>query len=108
MHTAGVSARTWEVRLIMGRINSVFSHYFQDRERFADLFNGICFQGKTIIRAEELTCSTEVYHQPETEEPGRQRKRKWMERVRDIKMNLKTGGTLRILALENSVAFVLR
>jgi hypothetical protein len=85
----------------MGRINNVFSHYFQNPERFADLFNGICFRGEKAIRAEELTPSSEVYYQPEAQKSGTEEKGKRVERVRDVKMALRTGGALRILALEN-------
>lgn len=39
----------------MGRKNNVINTYLEDRERFADLFNGILFKGEQIILPEELS-----------------------------------------------------
>ena len=44
----------------MGKISNSINHYLSDNRRFADLFNGICFQGETVVRAEELL-SEEIY-----------------------------------------------
>lgn len=55
----------------MGKNSNMMNYYFSDEERFADLFNGVFFQGKPV------------------------------ERIHDVCKKLKTGSTLRILALEN-------
>lgn len=88
----------------MGKISNSINHYLSDNRRFADLFNGICFQGKTIVRAEELSEGTQVYYEmvQEPEKIGQSKKAKERkERIRDICKRLKTGGVLRILAVEN-------
>ena len=88
----------------MGIISNSINHYLSDNCRFADLFNGICFQGETVVRAEDLSEDAQVYYRTmEDTEKKRQgkRPRDYGERTRDICKQLKTGGTLRILALEN-------
>lgn len=88
----------------MGKISNSINHYLSDNRRFADLFNGICFQGETIVRAEELSEGTQVYYEmvQEPEKIGQSKKAKGRkERIRDICKRLKTGGILRILAVEN-------
>lgn len=42
--------------------------YLQNKEYFADLFNGCCFDGQTVIRAEDLTEASETYTVARTEE----------------------------------------
>ena len=46
----------------MGTISNSINHYLSDNRRFADLFNGICFQGETVVRAEDLSETSQVYH----------------------------------------------
>ena len=38
----------------MGKYDMCMKAYLQDKRRFADLFNGSCFQGRQVIRAEDL------------------------------------------------------
>ena len=90
----------------MGRISNSINHYLSDNRRFADFFNGICFQGETVVHAEDLSENTQVYYgtaeEQEHEKIGQSKNlngRK--ERSRDICKKLKSGETLRILALEN-------
>lgn len=45
----------------MGKMNNVWVRYFRDKKRFADLFNGVCFQGRQVLQAEHLTAVSEVY-----------------------------------------------
>ena len=88
----------------MGKISNSINHYLSDSRRFADLFNGICFQGEAVIRAEDLSEDTQVYYgtAQEPERIGQSKTTKGRkERSRDICKKLKTGGTLRILAVEN-------
>lgn len=79
----------------MGEISNTVNHYFSDNRRFADLFNGVYFQGEAVVKAEELTEVSEVYHEPV------RKKGKRAERIRGVCKQLKSGKILRILALEN-------
>lgn len=76
----------------MGKPDMVMQSYLSDRERFADLYNGVFFQGEQVIRSCDLQEASERYS--ETEGRG-------TSRFRDIKMSLKSGGSLRILTVEN-------
>lgn len=76
----------------MGKMNTAMCHFFSNRKRFADLFNGIFFRGEETIRESDLQRVSEQYATVGDE---------LQERCRDIKMYLNTGETLRILALEN-------
>ena len=88
-------------RNFMGEISNTMNHFFEDNRRFADLFNGACFQGRSIVSPENLMEMSEVYRQPEAEKPKTGQRRKRAERIRDVCKTLKTGEVLRILALEN-------
>ena len=44
--------------------NDVLLDYFDDNDRFADFFNGILFQGRPEVRAEELEEASEVFALP--------------------------------------------
>ena len=94
----------------MGKISNVINHYLSDNRRFADLFNGVYFQGEPVIRADDLLEGSQVYygitgvagksrtaHQTEGRETYLERRN----RTRDICKQLKNGETLRILAVEN-------
>lgn len=81
----------------MGKYNICMQEYLQDKIRFADLFNGVLFQGQSVIRPEALSSASEQYA---VKEQGAKRKDTGM-RTRDIKMQLRSGTTLRILAIEN-------
>lgn len=76
----------------MGKPDTVMQSYLSDRERFADLFNGVFFQGEQVIRACDLQNSSERYSEPQGHGANR---------YRDIKMSIKDGGSLRVLAVEN-------
>lgn len=81
-----------ESEVYMGKINTAMRCFLQNRRRFADLFNGILYDGQTVIHPEDLQEASEQYSAL---------KNKPSDRNRDIKMSLNTGETLRILALEN-------
>ena len=94
----------------MGKISNSINHYLSDNRRFADLFNGICFRGETVVRAEDLSESTQIYYDiTGTADKGQADRRtgknepypKRRDRIRDICKQLKSGGVLRILAVEN-------
>ena len=51
----------------MGKFDCCMKEYLQNKEYFADLFNGCCFDGQTVIRAEDLTEASETYTVERTE-----------------------------------------
>lgn len=55
----------------MGQKDLAQNDYFNDKDRFADACNGILFQGKRIIKPEELQ---EVYADIVYMEEGKRRK----------------------------------
>ena len=81
----------------MGKLNSAMRQYLSNGSHFADLFNGVCFRGKQRIKAEELLEASEQYAELESNA----KLPKSVERTRDLKKLLRTGGALRILAIEN-------
>ena len=94
----------------MGKISNSINHYLSDNRRFADLFNGVCFHGETVVRAEDLSENTQVYYGVtgkadknlgirQTGSSERYPERRNL--TRDICKQLKSGGMLRILAVEN-------
>ncbi len=76
----------------MGKLNTAMRCFLCDRRRFADLFNGALFQGRPAIKPDDLSEASELY----ADLKGGLR-----DRTRDIKMSLRTGGALRILAVEH-------
>lgn len=81
----------------MGKTSVVVTNFVRNKRRFADVFNGYCFGGETIVRPEDLEEASEQYMQ----EQGAEDSPDETERFRDVKMRLKNGGILRILAIEN-------
>ena len=84
----------------MGRKNAVTKRFCSDKIRFADLINGVYFQGCDIIHPDDLTESSEVYAEPRENVAGG-KNRDYLERTRDIKMRHQSGASIRILAIEN-------
>ena len=76
--------------------------FLQNKDRFADLFNGCCFQGRQIIRAEDLREASENYVITDKRLPGKTRQ-KDTEIIRDVKMVLGSGMVLQVLAVENQI-----
>ena len=74
----------------MGKYDICIKAYLQDKRRFADLFNGSCFQGKQIIRAEDLEEASENYVAVEEKQPGKPLQ-KGTEIIRDVKMRYRSG-----------------
>ena len=92
----------------MGKENDVMLEYLEDPARFADVFNGGCFAGARVVRAEQLTEGSEIYVEVQPGDfrdhaSGKRKieKEKTTTRIRDIKKKLSDGGSLRILAIEN-------
>ena len=75
----------------MGKYDRCMKAYLQDKRRFADLFNGSCFQGRQVIRAEDLEEASEGYVVAGTK----------TEIFRDVKMRYRSGMILQVLAVEN-------
>ena len=85
----------------MGKISNSINHYLSDNRRFADLFNGVCFQGERVIRAEDLWENAQVYHRIISEAAQTEKHTGRRERIRDICKIMKAGETRRVLALES-------
>ena len=81
----------------MGKTSVVVNDFVRNKRRFADMFNGFCFGGESVIRPEDLEEGSEQYML----EQGDEEKPEEAERFRDVKMRLKNGVVLRILAIEN-------
>ena len=85
----------------MGQESDTMTDYLKDNERFADVFNGGCFRGQKVINPEDLEEGSESY-----KEVGN---KKTTSRIRDVKKRLKSGGRLKILAIEdqNDIEFTM-
>ena len=59
----------------MGKYDRCMKAYLQDKRRFADLFNGSCFQGRQVIRAEDLEEASESYDAAEYSRQLKERKK---------------------------------
>lgn len=81
----------------MGEISVVVNEFIRDKRRFADAFNGFCFGGQQVVLPEDLEEASEQY----AKENGVGENPETAERFRDVKMRLKSGGELRLLAIEN-------
>ena len=84
----------------MGEIDVAMCEYLEDRERIADLFNGFFFQGRPVIRAENIEDYEEKYPVKRLG-GGKHTRQNGRVRYRDIVKKLQNGGSLRILAMEN-------
>jgi len=84
----------------MGKYDTCMKEFLQNKDRFADLFNGCCFQERQIIRAEDLREASENYVITDKRLPGKTRQ-KDTEIIRDVKMVLGSGMVLQVLAVEN-------
>ena len=84
----------------MGQKNAVTRRFCGDKIRFADLVNGLYFQGREVIRPEELEEGNEIYASPR-DVGSKMEQRKYLERSRDIKMRHVNGASIRLLAIED-------
>ena len=84
----------------MGKYDRCMKAYLQDKRRFADLFNGSCFQGRQVIRAEDLEEASGNYVAAEERQQGKSLQ-KGTEIFRDVKMRYRSGMILQVLAVEN-------
>ena len=83
----------------MGDIDVAICEYIAENERVADLFNGLYFQGERRIHAENIEDYEEKYP-VKYPTGGKHSKHTGKVRYRDIVKKLKSGGSLRILAME--------
>ena len=82
----------------MGKDNNALCEYLDNNERSADLFNAQFFQGKQVVTPDELESISEKY----IEKPVKTHHNQiTTERIRDIQKRLKSGGILRVLAIES-------
>lgn len=77
----------------MGKYDVLMGKYFSNRERFADLFNGILFGGDRMIVPESLEREAGDYLKTEEQKIKR--------RYRDLKMKSGQEGQFQIFSLEN-------
>ena len=85
----------------MGKNNNVWVRYFRDKRRFADLFNGVCFQGKQLLKPEYLSEGSEIYEGLGKSAPGKKETDKTPNGFRDIKMSYRSKEIFRLLAVED-------
>jgi len=82
----------------MGKDNIEVKQWLRNKTRFADLFNGIVFQGEQVVHPEELEEIDTEAGIIVTDKEGRE---KDLQRYRDIVMQWKKGPQLAVLACEN-------
>lgn len=82
----------------MGRGNAAVKQWLSNRKRYADLFNGIVFQGEQIIMPDDLEPTETENDILLTDKKGKVRE---VQRHRDIIMKWKKGIKLVLLACEN-------
>ena len=82
----------------MGKGNVAVRQWISDKERFADLFNGVVFQGRQIVSSEDLE---PVVGESDIIITDKREKEKAVQRYRDVVMSWKKGMYLAILACEN-------
>lgn len=85
----------------MGEYGIVMEEYLRENRRFADLFNVALFQGRQVILASQLQEGSERYQESRGNDMVTGIKKRYTQRQRDIKKLLKTGTSLRILAIES-------
>ena len=92
----------------MGKYDGLMGRYFSNRERFADLMNGIVFDGRQVIDPQSLEREAGDYIETEQiveadkkKEYGFQKSINIKRRYRDLKMQSNQDGLSRIFALEN-------
>lgn len=82
----------------MGKSDIAVKRWLRNKERFADLFNGIVFSGKTVILPEDLE---EVAGEADIIVIDKNSSEKGVQKYRDITMRWEKGAELSILACEN-------
>ena len=83
----------------MGEVSAIVNDYVRNKRRFADVFNAFCFGGEPVIQPEDLEEASEQY----LLQTDKDNQAEVAERIRDVKMRLKSGGELRLLSIEKRV-----
>ena len=82
----------------MGKGNAAVRQWMSNPKRFADLFNGMVFEGEQVIRPEELEPADGETDLLLEDKNGKLQE---VHRYRDLVMRWKRGGMLVLLACEN-------
>ena len=82
----------------MGKRNAAVNNWLSDNRRFADLFNGAVFEGRQIIRAEELE---DLDRETDIVISGKGGTSKGVQRYRDIVKRWRGRNALAVLACES-------
>ena len=93
-----MNGRKMKGDLPMGKSDTVLSAWLGDEKRFADLYNGSVFQGRQMVKAENLQPEKENFKELIRDKDGILNH---IERNRDIVMKWDDGIHLMILACEN-------
>ncbi len=84
--------------MIIGKADNAVRDWLGNKVRFADLFNGIVYEGEAVIKPEELTQTNNETGMVVKDKEG---KEKTVNRRRDVIMNWKGGYNLVVLAVES-------
>lgn len=82
---------------LVGKVDVSIKQWLKNKERFADLFNGVIFDGRRVVLASDLTEIDSESNVIITDKNG---KDKAIQRYRDILMKWKSGISLAVLAIE--------
>ena len=82
----------------MGKSSTAVNHWMRDRGRFADLFNGVVFDGEQVVCPEDLE---EARGESDILVPDQDKNERQVQRYRDIVMQWKKGPYLALLACES-------
>lgn len=82
----------------MGKSNIIMKQFLRNRKRFADLFNGVLFEGMQIVNSEELQ---EIDSESSMITVDKHGVKRGLQKYRDITMLWKEGVKLVVLACEN-------
>ncbi len=88
----------------MGKYDDAMYRYLSDNDRFADLFNAVLFDGRSVVRGEMLEDASERcldVFLDETSRAETEGQPRYEKSVRDIRKRMKTGECLIITAIEN-------
>ncbi len=95
-------------RRIMGKYDDAMYRYLSDNDRFADLFNAVFFDGRTVVQGELLEDASERYVEVVSDiilQVGTGEGRPQYEKsLRDIRKRMRTGESFIVTAIENQNA----
>ncbi|MDE6016953.1 MAG: Rpn family recombination-promoting nuclease/putative transposase [Acetatifactor sp.] len=92
----------------MGKYDDAMYRYLSDNDRFADLFNAVFFDGRTVVQGELLEDASERYVEVVSDiilQVGTGEGRPQYEKsLRDIRKRMRTGESFIVTAIENQNA----